>query len=237
MEDNVRKYLSNYIINIVFVEVNQKFGIFNDKLHLRRSISKNDHIFKIIINSIKYLSIEFRDFLYSYENIDILSYANEIYISDKIISKKNIINIIDQSLNSHKLIVNYSHIEDMDIICKLHEKQNLKYIKIITENNMDIFYIYAIIKIKSLDVIHFKNDEFASIGLDKILKILYYVINNRNKDIKIIIEDYYISYVKLKNYLKFVSYNFKVRGNEYIFTCIPRTFAKFNNLYDFNLYY
>lgn len=239
MERNIKKFIRKK--NVICVELTKpgdRFGIFDNMLYLNYAISKNDNIFQIIIKSDKYLSVVLRYKLYSYENIDILSYANECSIFIDHINKKNMMSIIDKPINLQKLTVDYVNIKDADIIDKLYEKENIKYIGILCSINIELCYIYQIIKIKSLDVLHLRDETSGSISIENILNILWYVITNLNKDIKIEISSIRSrDYRETEYYLKLISYNFKVNENNYIFTYIPTQVTKFNYFYDFNLYY
>lgn len=122
---------------------------------------------------------------------------------------------------------------------KLCEKQFLKYIKIVFKKDVDMNIIYKIMEIKSLSILHFEDNLFyqPKITFENLSKILFYIANNFNKYVKIILDSNHISVRKLA--YTFRQYNFYVKQNKnkYIFTYSPIVFINLNNLYDFNLYY
>lgn len=236
MEKRIERYINkNDILRISLTRYNGSANIANHVLYLDYFIG-NYEISQKIINSGKFLSIKF-DYQFEYENINILLYAKQIIININNISKKNIITIIKKPINLQKLEISYANIADIDIINELYEKPNIKYVKIMCETSIDLYYIYTIMKIKSLNSLCLTDDPCDRISLEKIFEILYYIINNLNKDIKIVIKTCCMLYLMTKRYLKLISYNFKVNENNYIFTYIPTIFTKFDNSYDFNLCY
>lgn len=231
MTRTFEKYISeNDIIKIRLIKNNSSV-IFGDTIFLY-NLSSDDDIFKKIIISGKQISIEFNHIF----NSNILPYTNEILLLNGLI-KENIINIFDQCINLQKIIINSLYISNINVCDKLCEKK-LKFIQIILTTDIDLDYIYQIIKIKSLDTLCLSENLYGidNLGLEKKLKILYFILNNLKKNIQIIMINY-VDKIKLEKYLSLVTYNFKVDKSNYIFTYIPPTFRKFDNLYDFYLCY
>lgn len=225
-------------MNISFVIHASHHDIDQKKMYINYLYLENNDILQPLINSNKYISIDFKCYVSSYENIDILSYANEINLNN-CVKKENIIKILNKSVNLEKLIANYSNILNVDIINKLSEKKFIKYVSIAYNLKLDLSNIYRIIEIKSLDTfrcinLFYETDVFH---FKTIFEILWYVINNLNKSIKIIIDEYYTYNKQMKYYLKIMTYNFKVNEHVFYFNYIPKSFYKFNNLYDVNLNY
>ena len=238
MENIIETYVKEYdVMNIILTCHETRIDISYKTLYLVYSLSENDNMLQTIKNSNKYITIKFHYQLHSYKNIDILSYADEIDIYDNI-SKENIINIINKSDKLQKLTDYFSYVLDIDIINELYEKKFLNYIAIDCNQNIDFYCLCKIMEIKSLDTLHLRIYFYKLNNFDFqiIFKILFYAVSHLNKNIKIIMDGFFINSDKIKNYLKLIAYNFKVSEKIYTFTYIPEL-RKFNNLYDVDLYY
>ena len=237
MKQIIEKYVNeNHIINICLTNQYHTYisgnGIFICPLTL-----ENDNTLEKIIISNKYISIEFYYELDSYKKINILRYADEISFYKNNMTNEGILDVIHQSINLQKLTVKSSHIYGIDVKKKLSKKEFLKYIKIIFVNVVILDDIYAIIGIKSLDTLClFQYTRGCYLNSENILKILCYIVNNLNKNIKIIF-DFYGQDNKFRKSISLITYNFKINNLDYIFTYIPSIFGQFDNLYDFNLCY
>ena len=239
MKETIKKYISeNQIINIRLVMRQNNSGIWNNAIYFYYLTLENDDIFKEIVLCGKFISIEVYDKLPSFKNIYILSYANEIFINTNDITNKNVIDVIHRSVKLQKLTIESLQIlEKVNVINKLCEKEFLRYIEFMFVFEVNLDNIYQITTIKSLDTLYlnkylYNNNLYQAL----ILKILCYVNNNLNKNIKIVI-DCYGQDIKFKKILNLIAYNFKVNKFDYIFSYISSAFRKFDNLYDLNLYY
>ena len=97
MEQKIKKYVKrNNILNIVLYK-NSTCACF-ETLYLYY-LNCSDNTLQILIKARKYLSVEFRYQLDSYENLDILLHANKIIVLKKNIKNENIIKIINKPLN------------------------------------------------------------------------------------------------------------------------------------------
>ena len=232
MKQTIEKYISeNNIINII-LSPQKNSEIFTNEIYLT---DENSDILQKIILSDKYISVEIYCEFDSYKNIDVLSYTNEIFIHANI-STENLLDMIHYPVNLRKLTLTSSYISKIDVQNKLFEKKFLKYIKIRVSSDVNVNDIYKIMEIKSLDNLYlyeFSNNYLSS---EHILQILCYIVNNLNKNITIIL-DLYEQDKTLRKFISLITYNFKIYDNNYIFTYITPAFRKFDNLYDFNLYY
>ena len=223
------------VINITLINLDNTY-ILNDIIYLDSS-TKNDNIFKTIISANKPIFVKFDSSLFSYKNIDILSYVNEMTIPEFHNDKK--ILILDKSTNLERLKINCLNGLTCSVIDKLCEKQFLKYIEMKCKIDIDLNDIFRIIEIKSLNTLYLKSDIYSlqqKIDTEKTAKILYYIVNNLNKYMKIIMDFSYFIDVETK-YSNLIKYNFKIEYNNYIFNYVPISFRKFNNLYDLDLFY
>ena len=191
---------------------------------------------KLILNN-KYICVEFYCQLDSYKKIDILKYAKEISIDCKMISE-NIVDVISQSVNLQDLTIYSSHISSIDVKKIISEKQFLKYIHITLTKDVNLHDIYTMIEIKSLDALYLSEHINGNyLNYEKIFKILYYIVNNLNKNITIVM-DCHGKDDELRKFTNPIMYNFKMNYYcYYIFTYITCAYRKFDNLYDFDLYY
>lgn len=203
------------VLNIILTYYEDTRVLFHTDIYLNYTLQENDNIFQIIINSYKYIFIEIGSQLDSYTNIEILSYANEIKFWRSLSKEntKNIINTIYKSVKLKKIMIYYSTIDLNDV--------------------------YKIMEIKSLDILHLQFHPYIANNSDLqiIYKMLCYVIDNLNKNIKIVISNYHINKKIMKEHFKFIIYNFKIKDNEFIFNYIPELLRKFDNLCDIDLYY
>ena len=230
----ITKYISkNKKIKICLIERNVTY-IDKDTIFLNYLDLENNDILQKIISCQRYISLDCHIIFSYYKISKILSYVNEISITNDL-TNENIVNIIDESINLQTLRINSKCISNIDFKNKLHEKHFLKYIQIVLTSVTNLDDIYQIMEIKSLYTLYLYDIFNDNLDLEKILKILYYIFNNLNKNIKLGI--YHNIDDKLKKHLSLVTYNFKVNKFDYIFTYIPPAFKNFGNLHDFNLYY
>ena len=236
MEYTIEEYISkNKIINILLSYCRES-NISINEIYFYYLTPKNSYIFQKIILSGKFISVEIHFCaLGSYNNIDILSYANEISVYRDIPSE-NIIDIIHYSINLQKLTLQSSCISSINVKKKLSEKKFLKYIKIMLSEDVNTDDIYELMQIKSLDTLYFLEYYNNRLSFQNIFKILCYIFNNLNKNIKIVFHCYEQDYKFIK-FINLIAYNFEINNNNYIFTYITCAFRKFYGLYDFNLYY
>ena len=238
MEETIEKYISeNKMINIRLIN-NQNSKIQPAHILFYYLTLENDDIFKKIILSGKPISVEFCQELHSYKNIDILQYAKKISIYNYCNkTSKNVIDILNKSVNLQKLRIQSYYISKIIVINKLSEKEFLKYIKIIFVNDVNPDDVNKIAEIKSLDVLHLSEYEYTNcIESEKIFQIFHYIVNNLKKNIKIVL-DWYVENDEFRKVISLITYNFKINEFDYVFTYISPAFRKFDNLYDFNLYY
>ena len=235
MEYAIEEYIWENSIIKIWLSKNQS-EIYENYIFLYYLTLKNDEILQKFILSNKCISVEFHYELDSYKNIDILSYANKISVYHKITSK-NLIDLIHYSVNLQKLTIRSYHISKIDVKNKLYEKEFLKYIKIMFSSDVNVDDIYEIMKMKTLHTLclrEYKYDNYFNSEI--IFKILSYIVNMLNKNIKIVLccngqNDIF------KKYISLMTYNFKIYDKNYIFTYITPTLRKFDNLYDFYLRY
>ena len=247
-EPKITEYLEkNKIINIRIMDIHHPY-ITKGVIWINYMAPENNYIFKKIIESNKYISMDFdldTIFINNYKTINnyIISYTNEIIIQENF-NNEMLDSIIDKSINLQKLVM-YSNNLDTEIINKLSERQFLKHIKIICKKNININNIYKIIEIKSLNILRLQ-DFFCvtpKLGLEKLLKILNYVVNNLNKyiEIVVVVSNYYSNNEKFERDFSLIKHNFKFIKKyytlTYIFNYIPISFRKFNNLHDLDLFY
>ena len=238
MEYTIEEYISkNKIINIL-LSYRRESNISINEIYLYYLTKKNSDILQKIILSGKYISVNSYFAFGSYENIDILPYVNEIKMCNTKITNENFIGMIHHSTNLRKLTIQSSRISEINIKNKLCEKKLLKYIKINLIIDVNLDDVYDIMQIESINTLclheHLNNNNF--LNHKKIFKILCYIVNNLNKNIKIIIDCHAPSII-FKKFANLIIYNFKVNNNNYIFTFVTCAFRKFDNLYDFNLCY
>ena len=238
MEYSIEKYISeNRIINI-WLSYHQEYKISTNikSFNFYYLTEKNSDIFQKIILSGKHISVKVYFAHGSYKNVDILSYANAISVYYNITSE-NLIDMIHKSINLQKLRIQSSYISVIDVKNKLREKKFLKYIKIMLSKNVNVDDIYELMEIKSLYTLYLREYSYKNcLSFQNIFKILCYIVNNLNKNIKIVFRcneqgNKFIKFISL------IAYNFNINDNDYIFTYMTPAFRKFNNLYDFNLYY
>ena len=235
MESTIEKYiLKNQTINIRLT-TNKNSKILND-IHFYYLTLENDDMLQKIILSDKYISVQFNFDLGSYKNINILPYTKQIEIYNYITSK-DIIDILHKSVNLQKLIIRSCGIYENTVKNKLAEMKFLKSIEIIFTNDVNVEDIYKITQIKSLDTLHLFEYELNNyIDSGQIFQILCHIVNNLNKNIKIVL-DWYAQGDKFRKAISLITYNFKINKFDYVFTYISQVFVKFDNLYDFNLCY
>ena len=236
MELTIDEYLSeNNVVDICLTN-HRNTQILTHKIYLNYLYLECSTIVQKIIQSGKSISVEVYWRLDSYKNIYILSHANEIVLYEGFTSE-NIIDIIHHYVDLRKLTLPSSYISKIDVKNKLCEKEFLKYIKILLSMDVNLDDIYETMEIKSLNTLYLYECFFDNyLNSEKMFKILCYIVNTLNKNIEIVIDWFRDS----KNFMKYISltrYNFKINDNNYIFTYITKGFRKFDNLYDFNLYY
>ena len=184
----------------------------------------------------KYISVQIDRELDSYKNINILQYANKIAIYYWITSE-NIVNIFHKAINLRYLVIKSSDISEIDVVKKMAEKEYLKNITIVFTTDVNLHDVNKIIELKSLDVLQLFEYHYTDyLNSEKIFKILSHIVNNLKKNIRIIL-DMYVKNDKFRKVISLITYNFKLNKSNYIFTYISSTFIKFDNLYDFNLFY
>ena len=87
----------------------QEYKITTNDIYLDYLTLENSDIFKKIILSGKHISVKLYCTFSSYNNIDILSYDNELSVYHNI-TNENIIDLIQCSINLQKLTIYFSHI-------------------------------------------------------------------------------------------------------------------------------
>ena len=235
MKQTIEKYISENNIITLCLSSRKHDEIFTTRIFLYYLDLENEDIIQKIVLSDKYISVRFYYSLDSYKNISILPYVNKISI--KSISSANIFDVLHQSINLQRLTIRSANIREIGIKNKLYEKEFLKYIKIVQSTDVNLDDIYTILEIKSLDTLHFLEYFYSNyLKSENILKILSYIVNTLNKNIKIILDFWRIDAIFIK-IISLITYNFKIDNHTYIFTYITKAFRKFDNLYDFNLYY
>ena len=147
---------------------------------------------------------------------------------------------MDCSVNLRRLTIQSSQISETNIKNKLCEKKLITHIKIIFMTDVNLDDIYDVMQIKSINTLclreYYNLHDNYFLNYEKIFKILCYVVNTLNKNIKIVFNCESQDII-FKKFISLITYNFKINNHDHIFTYIPTIFRKFDNLHDFNLCY